>query len=53
VAATRRRLRAVTHRRIPELTDALAVVDVGLEEQEREDGARLRWSLGRRTGASP
>lgn|SRR5512135_341292 len=53
VAATRRRLRAVTQRRIPELTRALAAVDVGLEEQEREDGARLRWALDQRTGGRP
>ncbi len=48
VATTRRRLRAVTRRRIPELHRALAAVDVSLEEQEREDGARLRWAAGRR-----
>jgi V/A-type H+-transporting ATPase subunit D len=48
VATTRRRLRAVTRRRIPELSRALAAVDVSLEEQEREDGARLRWAAGRR-----
>ncbi|MFC4907084.1 V-type ATP synthase subunit D [Actinomadura gamaensis] len=42
IEATRWRLRAIEHRRLPELRAALARVELTLEEREREDGARLR-----------
>ncbi|MGZ4472786.1 MAG: V-type ATP synthase subunit D [Nocardioidaceae bacterium] len=45
-AATRRRLRALNHRWIPLLTDALAAAQLLLDEQEREDDIRLRWAHG-------
>jgi V/A-type H+-transporting ATPase subunit D len=42
VAVTRQRIRAVKSRWIPRLRAALTDVEFVLEEQEREDGARLR-----------
>ena len=50
-AATRRRLRALSHRWIPLLTDALAAAQLLLDEQEREDDIRLRWAHGGGHGA--
>jgi V/A-type H+/Na+-transporting ATPase subunit D len=45
LAATRRRLRAVTDRWIPRLEGTLARVALGLEETERAEGVSLRWAL--------
>jgi V/A-type H+-transporting ATPase subunit D len=50
VAATRRRVRAIKNRWLPRLAAALADVELGLEEQEREDGARLRRVTAREPG---
>ena len=47
--ATRRRLRAIEERWIPRLREALAEVQLKLEEEEHADGVRLRWAAGRRT----
>ena len=46
--ATRRRLRAIEERWIPSLRDALAEVQLKLDEEEHADGVRLRWSRGGR-----
>jgi V/A-type H+-transporting ATPase subunit D len=43
-AATRRRLRAVQERWVPLLESTLRAAELGLEEQEHEDGVRLRWA---------
>lgn len=54
-AATRRRHRAIEDRLLPRLREALAQVQLGIEEQEHADAVRLRWAsariAGRRTGA--
>ncbi|HEX6472336.1 MAG TPA: V-type ATP synthase subunit D, partial [Streptosporangiaceae bacterium] len=50
VAATRRRVRAIRNRWLPRLAAALADIELGLEEQEREDGARLRRVTAREPG---
>jgi V/A-type H+/Na+-transporting ATPase subunit D len=42
ITATRQRLRAIERRWLPRLRTALAQTELTLEEQEREDGARLR-----------
>ncbi len=42
--ATRRRVRAIEDRWLPQLRSALAAVELALEEQERADAVRLRWS---------
>lgn len=42
VAAIRRRKHAIKDRRLPRLRAALKTVELALEEQEREDTARLR-----------
>ncbi len=47
--ATRRRLRAIEERWIPRLRQALAEVQLKLEEDEHADGVRLHWASGRRT----
>ncbi|MGZ5405913.1 MAG: V-type ATP synthase subunit D, partial [Nocardioides sp.] len=47
--ATRRRVRAIEERWIPRLRQALAEVQLKLEEEEHADGIRLRWASGRRT----
>lgn len=44
VASTRRQLRAVTLRWIPRLASAEAALAFALEDQEREEQLRLRWS---------
>ncbi len=49
--ATRRRVRAIQDRWLPQLRNALAAVELALEEQERADAVRLRWSLS--TSARP
>ncbi len=45
--ATRRRLRAIEDRWIPRLQEALAEVQLRLEEEEHSDGVRLRWASSR------
>lgn len=45
--ATRRRLRAIENRWIPRLREALAEVQLALEEEEHADGVRLRWAVAR------
>ena len=49
--ATRRRLRAIEDRWVPRLEDALATVQLELEEEEHSDGVRLRWAARRDVGA--
>ena len=51
--ATRRRLRAVEDRLIPRLHEALVAVQLTLDEEEHEDGVRLRWAARRRVGVDP
>lgn len=41
LAATRRRLRVIRDHRIPELGTAIAELDLRLDDQEREDHARV------------
>lgn len=48
--ATRRRLRALEERRVPQLRGALAEVLLGLEEAEHGEGVRLRWVAARAGG---
>lgn len=52
VAVTRRRLRALSARVTPQLTEALSSLELVLEQTEHEDAVRLRWAAGRpgRTG---
>ena len=45
-AATRRRLRAIEERWVPRLEEALAGVELALEEREHAEGVRLRWAAG-------
>ncbi len=47
IAATRRQLRAVTDRWIPRLQDARGALDASLDEQEHDEGVRLRWAATR------
>ena len=47
VATTRRRLRALQKRWTPRLEQAQRVLAEALEEAEREDGVRMRWSAAR------
>jgi len=42
--ATRRRLRAIEDRWIPRLQEALAELQIKLEEDEHSDAVRLRWA---------
>lgn len=49
-AATRRRLRAIEDRWVPRLQEALAQVQLGIEEQEHAEAVRLRWARERRPG---
>jgi V/A-type H+-transporting ATPase subunit D len=44
VAATRRRLRAITHRWLPQLEDALRRLTHDLDETEQAETFRLRWA---------
>lgn len=44
--ATTLRRNAIEHRWIPAHEDALAVLELTLEELEREDGVRARWAAG-------
>lgn len=47
VTATRHRVRALRRRWIPRLEDALSIVELELEEQERAEGLRRRWAAQR------
>jgi V/A-type H+-transporting ATPase subunit D len=47
-AVTRARLRAVEDRWLPRLAERTRVVLAELDEQERAEGARLRWAARRR-----
>lgn len=49
VATTRRRLRALQRRWTPRLQQAQRSLAEALEEAEREDGVRMRWSARRLT----
>lgn len=51
LTATRRRLRSIQDRLLPRLQDALHAVELGLDEAEREEGLRLRWSAGPAAGS--
>lgn len=53
VRATRRRLRALERRWVPRLERARHTLADALEEQEREEGMRMRWGARRRDGAAP
>jgi V/A-type H+-transporting ATPase subunit D len=46
-SATRRRLRALEKRWLPGLDAAAQALAESLEEDEREDGVRMRWSAAR------
>ncbi len=48
--ATRRRLRAIEDRWMPRLHEALAQIQLGLEEQEHAEGVQLRWAAARQEG---
>ncbi|MET0765959.1 MAG: V-type ATP synthase subunit D [Blastococcus sp.] len=48
VVATRRRVRAIDDRWIPRLTAAQRVLQFALDEQEHDDGVRLRWAASHR-----
>ena len=45
IDATRRRLRALDKRRLPWLAQALAELELSLEQAEQEDGTRLRRAV--------
>jgi V/A-type H+-transporting ATPase subunit D len=49
--ATRRRLRAIEDRLVPRLQQALAQIQLGLEEQEHAEGVQLRWAAARQERA--
>lgn len=50
LATSRRRLRALEHRWVPQLEQAAHDVDVALAEAEREDMVRARWAARGRKG---
>jgi V/A-type H+-transporting ATPase subunit D len=50
VTTTRRRLRALQERWVPALEQAAAELAEALEQQEREEGVRLRWAASRYGG---
>ncbi len=52
LAATTRRLRAIRDRWLPSLQNALADVDLRLDETDREEVTRLRWTQHRRPDRS-
>lgn len=51
VSATSRRLRAIERRWLPEHEQALARLELELDEVDREDAARVRWVLRQREQA--
>lgn len=50
---TNRRLRAIERRWLPQHEQALARLDLSLDESERDDIARVRWALTPRAGEPP
>jgi V/A-type H+-transporting ATPase subunit D len=50
VRTTRRRLRALRERWLPRLDAAQTALGEALEQQEREEGVRLRWAASRDGG---
>jgi len=50
IAVTRRRMRALDKRWLPWLRDALARLELTLEQTEQEDGMRLRRAVGASSG---
>lgn len=48
--ATQRRLRAISHHRMPALTTALRELNQQLDEREREDRVIERWARRRQSG---
>lgn len=44
LTATAARERAIRHRRIPDLVDQLRRLELQLDELDREEGVRMRWS---------
>lgn len=48
LAATRRRRRAIADRLVPRLDAQLAELETRLDELEREEHTRIRWTQGRR-----
>ena len=47
LALTARRLRTIERRWLPEHRDALQTLELRLDEEEREESARVRWTVGR------
>jgi len=47
LARAARRLRALQQRWIPQHEQALAELDLALDENQREQAARVRWLIGR------
>jgi V/A-type H+-transporting ATPase subunit D len=47
LALTARRLRTIERRWLPEHEDALRELEIRLDEDEREESARIRWAAGR------
>jgi len=50
IGSTRRQLRAVRERWIPRLESARAALTVALDDQEHDEGVRLRWAADRAQG---
>ncbi|MGZ4582706.1 MAG: V-type ATP synthase subunit D [Nocardioidaceae bacterium] len=53
VTTTRRRLRAVEHRWVPQLEAALAALEAALDENDSAEGVRLRWAADRQPPFEP
>jgi V/A-type H+-transporting ATPase subunit D len=47
LAHTRTRQRAIDKRWIPQLEDALRVLEMQLDELDREENVRVRWAANR------
>lgn len=52
LAATERRRRAIEHRRLPSLRDALAGLELRLDELERDEQVATRWAARRAPGGA-
>ncbi len=50
ISSTRRQLRAVRERWIPRLESARTALTVALDDQEHDEGVRLRWAADRARG---
>jgi V/A-type H+-transporting ATPase subunit D len=50
IAVTRRRIRALDRRWLPQLHAALALLEQSLVQAEQEDAVRLRRAVGQPTG---